>query len=77
MLAIIEGAPEDYEMVKLIMDRINLNIQKLNYVFSMDIKLLNIILGLMSSSSSYPCPYCYIFHDFKKPAPLRTFGSDR
>ena len=77
VLAIVEKVEEDYENVKLIMDRINLNIQKLNYVFTMDIKLVNIVLGLMSASSTYPCPYCYILSDFKKPAPLRKFGTNR
>ena len=32
VLAIVEGAVEDYENVKFIMDRINLNLGKLNYV---------------------------------------------
>ena len=77
VLAVVEGAIEDYENVKFIMDRINLNLGKLNYVFTMDVKLINIVLGIMSASSSYPCPYCLIYKDFKNPAPLRKFGTNR
>ena len=77
VLAIVEGTPEEYENVKKIMNQLNLNIRKLKYVFTMDIKLMNIILGIMSASSTYPCPYCTIKNDFKMTpnVVLRTVGS--
>ena len=71
-LAVVEGIPEDYHNVGKILERMNLNIKKNGGVFAMDIKLINIVLGIMTASSSYPCPYCEIFHDFKNPAPMRT-----
>ena len=77
MLAIVEGVPEEYNNVKAIMDRLNLNIRKLNYVFTMDIKLMLIVLGLMSASSTFPCPYCHISKDFEGTAPPRKFKDIR
>ena len=71
-LVVVEGIPEDYHNVGKILERMNLNIKKNGGVFAMDIKLINIVLGIMTASSSYPCPYCEIFHDFKNPAPMRT-----
>ena len=69
-IAIIAGVEEEYHIVKEILDRININIKKNGGVFAMDIKLINIVLGIMSASSSYPCPYCEIFHDFREtPTP--------
>ena len=47
MLAIVEGIPEEYENIKMIMDRLNLNIRKLNYVFTMDVKLMLIVLVIV------------------------------
>ena len=77
VLAIVEGIPEEYENVKTIMARLNLNIRKLNYVFTMDVKLMMIVLGLMSASSSFPCPFCEISKDFEGTAPPRTLKSIR
>ena len=79
-LVVVEGIPEDYHNVGKILERMNLNIKRNGGVFAMDIKLINIVLGIMSASSSYPCPYCEIFHDFREtpiPPAQRTVENMR
>ena len=73
LLAIVEGIPETYANVKTILDKLNLQ-SKFEFKLTSDLKLDMIILGLMSNSSSYPCPYCEIFHDFVGTARRRTMG---
>ena len=72
LLAVCEGIPEDYDNIKTILEKLQLNTIGCNYVS--DIKMINVSLGLMSASSNYPCPYCEIYKDFKNPARKRTVG---
>ena len=47
---------ESYINCKIILDKIDLS--SVDFQISADLKLLNIILGLQSASSKFPCPYC-------------------
>ena len=67
-----EGVVEDYDNVKKFLDLLKLDLKKHSIFLNNDIKMDLILLGLMSASSSYPCPYCEIFHDFKKKGAPRT-----
>ena len=73
----MQEIPETYENVKTILDKLNLQ-SKFEFRLTADLKLDMIMLGLMSNSSSYPCPYCEIFHDFVGTgARRRTLGRIR
>ena len=54
------------------MDRLNLSSEKFQFSMTNDIKMDNILLGIMPASSSYPCPFCEAFHTFEKKGDLRT-----
>ena len=72
MLNVVIGVPETYDNLKLIMEKCQLTGQTFKFKTTNDLKMDNILLGLMSNSSSYPCPYCEIFHDYKERGPPRT-----
>ena len=72
MLNVVVGIPETYENLKSIMEVCQLSSQTFKFKTTNDLKMDNILLGLMSNSSSYPCPYCEIFHDYEKRGPPRT-----
>ena len=65
VIAMVEGIVEDYDNVKEILDLLKLDLKKFPIFLNNDLKMDLIILGLMSASSSYPCPFCEICHDFK------------
>ena len=50
---------ESYHNMSVLMKLTNLN--EVEYSFSMDLKLINIYIGIGSHSSRHPCPYgeCY------------------
>ena len=54
ILACVPKIPETYNMSVLIY-LIQLN--DIEYKLSQDLKLTNIVIGIMSHSSKYPCPY--------------------
>ena len=58
IVACVESIPEVYENVKLIMDKLQLGTEKLQFHLASDLKLINIIVGIQSHSATYPCPYC-------------------
>ena len=72
-----EAIPEEYDNVKQMLDLVKLDLKKHSIFLNNDIKMDLILLGLMSASSSYPCPYCTIFHDFKKKGVPRTLKQIR
>ena len=72
-----ESIPEEYDNVKQMLDLVKLDLTKHSVFLNNDIKMDLILLGLMSASSSYPCPYCTIFHDFKKKGLPRTLKQIR
>ena len=57
IIAIAESIKENYENVNTIMDKIT-NFDRIKYYICSDLKLINIICGIQSSSSKHPCPYC-------------------
>ena len=79
ILAIVPELPEKYENVSqlfslLKLDEIGLEHIKIRY--AADLKMINLLLGLMSHSSSHPCSWCTInksnLNDIGVP---RTFGN--
>ena len=74
LLAVVEGIPETYANLKTIMEKLNLESNSFYFKLTSDLKLDMILLGMMSNSSSFPCPYCEIFHDFIGTARRRTMG---
>lgn len=74
ILGIVKSAQENYGNVAELWSAININ--PFVDTIAVDLKLANIIAGLMSHSSAHPCTYC--FAEKKKlsePAELRTIGS--
>ena len=73
ILASAPGVPENYHNCALIMEKVDIN--SLLYTFTGDLKLYNLVGGIMSSSSKCPCIYCEeyclksSFYDF------RSFGN--
>lgn len=59
ILAIAADLPEKYDYVALIWDKL-LHLQELDAVIAGDLKIVNVIVGIMAHSSSYPCPYCNV-----------------
>lgn len=57
LLAIIPGIPEKYWNIAPIWTTL-LELNKVDSVVSGDLKIINLLLGIMGHSSSYPCPYC-------------------
>lgn len=67
LLAIVPGVPEKYANIEQIWTSL-LELDRIDAVISGDLKIINLLLGIMGHSSSYPCPYCF--------AP-KSFLSDR
>ncbi len=57
VLAILPMMKESYDILKDVFHRINFP-SDLSFVFIGDLKVLNICLGLSTSSSANPCPFC-------------------
>jgi len=77
ILALAAKVPEGYYNCKKIIDLLQLN-EQLSYKIAADLKLHNIIIGIQSHSSSFPCEYCLEpagFHDVNSVYPLRTLNS--
>ena len=76
LIAISEDLQENYSNVKQVFDL--LNIEKIPFNLSCDMKLANFICGLQAYSSANPCSWCDISSkDLAKSGSLRTFGSIR
>ena len=63
ILAIVPNVSESYENVHQIFqllnfDKIDKDYHKIRY--AADLKMINILLGLMSHSSAHPCSWCTI-----------------
>ena len=54
VLAIVFDIPETHENVKRVFDLIEIN--DIQHVFSMDLKLMNLVSGISSTSSRHCCP---------------------
>ena len=57
LLAVVEDIKESYENLKFIFSKL-CNLHRVKCHICSDIKLLNIISGIQSSSCKQPCPYC-------------------
>ena len=75
VLACVSGIPENYENMAIIVDKLKLNQFSKDIKMVADLKLINILNGLQSSSSTYPCAY----GKCKKPTKLSGWvkGEDR
>lgn len=58
ILAIVEDVQENYENILKIWLLFGLKDSAMKFKISCDLKLANIILGLMSHSSNHPCTWC-------------------
>lgn len=56
VLAAVEGIKETYDNVKILWEKLGIN--ELDMTVSCDLKLANIVLGLGSHGSAFPCHYC-------------------
>lgn len=57
LLALIPGIPEKFENIRKVWVDL-LKLDEIDCVISGDLKIINLLLGIMSHSSSFPCPYC-------------------
>ena len=58
-----EGVDETYFNINKAIDMIELN--RINFRMSSDLKCLSLIIGIQSQSSKYPCTYCKSSYDSK------------
>jgi hypothetical protein len=57
LLAVVPDVPETYEVCSEVFASLP-NLPK-RFKFSADLKVINLVLGLGSHASMYPCPFCY------------------
>lgn len=57
ILALVPDQPEKYHYVKVLWWNL-LKLNNLDAVVACDLKMANIMVGIMAHSSSKPCPYC-------------------
>ena len=65
---------ESYENIKVFMDQLNIGLDA-EATFAVDMKMLNLLLGLQSHASKYPCPWCEGTAPWTTRARLRTLGN--
>lgn len=71
ILALVQNVQENYDNVKLLWREIG--IDKINGTIAADIKLCNIMAGIMPSSSSFPCTWCTVSkNNLHESSTLRT-----
>ena len=76
ILAIVPDIQENYINIKRIWLEAGLDKIHRNYTIGSDLKLCNILLGLMSHSSSHPCCWCDIGkYDLNNKGTPRTIKS--
>jgi hypothetical protein len=71
-LSIIPGMLENYENMSLLLS--SSNIKNLVFLFACDLKVTNIIVGIQSASSTFPCPWWEGKAQWVEEAQLRTIG---
>ena len=58
VLSCVQDIPENYWNLKIVFEKLKIDhFFAKKYIIS-DFKLINIVNGMQSSSSTYPCPYC-------------------
>ena len=63
ILAIVPGLPEKYEHISRLFDILKLDQLEEEYYkirYAADLKMINLLLGLMAHSSAHPCSWCTI-----------------
>ena len=76
LLAITPKVNESYHNVRVLLEKVKIN--ELLYKFTGDLKLYNIVAGIMSASSLCPCVYCEAKREggqWEVGARMRTFGN--
>lgn len=58
MLCVVSGILETYDNIKVLFELIEIN--KIPFKFVADFKLLLIVNGQQTATSTYPCPYCFV-----------------
>ncbi|KAJ6648687.1 hypothetical protein Bhyg_03918 [Pseudolycoriella hygida] len=58
LLCVVPDIKETYENVRILWNLTNLN--KIPHKFVSDYKLLLIIIGQQTATSTYPCPFCFV-----------------
>lgn len=58
LLCVVPQIKESYDNIKLLFDLTKIN--EISFKFVADFKLLLIINGQQTATSSFPCPYCFI-----------------
>lgn len=81
ILAAVKNIPENYKNVLTLWSALTLT-HDFDFLtgctYAMDLKMANIMLGLMAHSSSHPCSWCNIHkNDLGNQGELRTLGSLR
>ena len=77
ILASVEGVPESYQNCQIILEKVD--IVQMIFHFAADLKMINIVAGIMTCSSTCPCPFCEAKHvkgkweENASKAQLRTF----
>ena len=76
VIGIAPGVPENYINMKKLWLSIGLDKLKYDFTIATDLKLCNILLGLMSHSSMHPCCWCDTSkYNLDKRGNQRTFAS--
>ena len=58
VIARVDQIPENYSNVTILMSKLNLQELKKDFCVVADLKLVDIMVGIQSTSSMHPCPYC-------------------
>ena len=79
MLCIVPQIKETYDNVKQLFSLIQIN--KISFKFVSDFKLLLIVNGQQTATSTFPCPYCFVSlqdlkNSEKKSESVRTSNSE-
>lgn len=75
IIAIAPNVQENHFNISLIWNLLELN-KLISATFSLDLKLANIVTGLMAHSSSFPCTWCEVNkNDLQSEGQPRTFDS--
>lgn len=76
ILGLVESTQENFENVSLLWYLMKLN--RLNCTVATDLKLANILIGIMTHASKYPCTWCSTpNNELHKCGMLRTIGTIR
>ena len=74
IIGIVKGVSETYQNVNVILKALNLENIRFDFCLATDLKLQNILMGIQSGSSTYPCSYCESPRPFTVKGLLRTLG---